>query len=78
MFGLVFGLTFGFATRQTSLVKLTELALTPCGWLAPCISCACWRTPPDRQVLRRAGAVYQFRHAALQDHLAAVYYQGRW
>jgi hypothetical protein len=25
----------------------------------------------DRQVLRQAGAVYQFRHAELQDHLAA-------
>src|SRR5215470_7217612 len=27
-------------------------------------------TAADRQVLRRAGAVYQFRHAALQDLLA--------
>jgi hypothetical protein len=26
----------------------------------------------DRQVLRQAGAVYQFRHAALQDLLADV------
>jgi hypothetical protein len=26
----------------------------------------------DRQLLRQAGAVYQFRHAALQDHLAAT------
>jgi hypothetical protein len=25
----------------------------------------------DRQVLRQAGAVYQFWHAELQDHLAA-------
>ena len=28
-------------------------------------------TALQRQVLRQAGAVYQFRHAALQDHLAA-------
>jgi hypothetical protein len=28
-------------------------------------------TSLDRQVLRQAGAVYQFRHAALQDLLAA-------
>ena len=27
----------------------------------------------SRQVLRQAGVVYQFRHAALQDHLAAKY-----
>ncbi|MGH7750771.1 MAG: hypothetical protein ACREQ5_39265, partial [Candidatus Dormibacteria bacterium] len=26
-----------------------------------------------RQVLRQAGAVYQFRHAELQDHLAKTY-----
>ena len=26
----------------------------------------------DRQLLRQAGTVYQFRHAALQDHLAAM------
>ncbi len=25
----------------------------------------------DRQVLRQVGPVYQFRHAELQDHLAA-------
>jgi WD40 repeat protein len=29
----------------------------------------------DREVLRRAGAVYQFRHADLQDHLARTYQQ---
>jgi len=29
----------------------------------------------DRQVLRQAGAVYQFRHAELQDHLAAIHRQ---
>jgi len=28
------------------------------------------QTALDRQVLRQAGAVYQFRHAALQDLLA--------
>jgi hypothetical protein len=29
----------------------------------------------NRQVLRQAGAVYQFRHAALQDRLAETYSQ---
>jgi hypothetical protein len=28
------------------------------------------QTALHKQVLRQAGAVYQFRHAALQDHLA--------
>ena len=30
-------------------------------------------TALQRQVLRQTGAVYQFRHAALQDRLAAEY-----
>jgi hypothetical protein len=30
----------------------------------------------DRQVLRQAGAVYQFRHADLQDRLADRYQAG--
>ena len=30
----------------------------------------------DRQVLRQAGAVYQFRHADLQDRLADRYEAG--
>ena len=29
----------------------------------------------DREVLRRAGSVYQFRHADLQDHLARTFQQ---
>lgn len=33
----------------------------------------------ERQVLRQTGALYQFRHAELQDHLAAVHHdRGRW
>jgi hypothetical protein len=30
----------------------------------------------DKQVLRQAGAVYQFRHAELQNHLASLYRSG--
>jgi hypothetical protein len=30
-------------------------------------------TALQRQVLRQAGAVYQFRHAALQDYLADLH-----
>jgi hypothetical protein len=31
----------------------------------------------ERGVLRRAGAVYQFRHAQLQEHLAHEYQKDR-
>jgi hypothetical protein len=74
MFGLGTGLTTWFLTAQVPLVKLTELVL------------ACQRSGRvhfqhlleealRRQVLRQAGAVYQFRHAALQDRLAETYSQ---
>jgi hypothetical protein len=79
--GLVFGLPTAFgiglaawlSAGQVPLVNLTEIAL---------------RRLPDRvhflplledalgrQVLRQAGTVYQFRHAALQTRLAASYAQ---
>ncbi len=72
--GLVFGLAFWFVAGQVPLVKLTELILIP-------------QRPGrvhflhlledafGRQVLRQAGALYQFRHAALQAHLAAMHRQ---
>jgi hypothetical protein len=54
-----------------TISKLTELILTCHGrgrWhLLPLLQDAC-----DRQILRRAGTVYQFRHATLQDRLAAM------
>jgi hypothetical protein len=59
------------ALGQVPLIKLTEVILG-------CHGHGRWRFLPlledarDRQILRQAGAVYQFRHAALQDRLAAT------
>lgn len=59
------------ALGQVPLVKLTEVILG-------CHGHGQWRflalleDARDRQILRQAGAVYQFRHAALQDRLAAT------
>lgn len=72
VFGVCAGLPVWMLTAQVPLVKLTELVL------------ACQRSGRvhflhlldealNRQVLRQAGAVYQFRHAALQDRLAETY-----
>jgi hypothetical protein len=51
-------------------MKLTELVLT-CQGRAHFLHLL--EDALDRQVLRQAGAVYQFRHAALQDHFAAMH-----
>jgi hypothetical protein len=69
--GLTAALTAWLAFGQAPLVKLTELILTCRGhgrWhLLPLLEDAC-----DRQLLRQAGTVYQFRHATLQDRLATM------
>ena len=72
--GLVNGLVGGFRAGAASSLLFTELAL----WLRgrrlrfmPLLESAL-----DRQVLRQAGAVYQFRHADLQDRLADRYEAG--
>jgi hypothetical protein len=69
--GLMGGLMSGFRAGAASSLLFTELAL----WLRgrrvrfmPLLESAL-----DRQVLRQAGAVYQFRHADLQDRLAERY-----
>jgi hypothetical protein len=66
--GLVSGLGLGFGDAAVAEVFLAEVVLAAGGrrvrfmWLL--------QTASDRQVLRQAGAVYQFRHADLQDRLA--------
>jgi hypothetical protein len=75
-FGLAGMLTASLAFGQVPLVKLTELILT-CRWqdrvrFRQLLEDAC-----DRQVLRQAGTVYQFRHAMLQDRLATRYSPAR-
>ena len=69
--GLAFGAGFGLRVGATRTVGL---ALFEVIWVhgqrrAPFM--ATLETAAARQVLRRAGAVYQFRHAALQDLLAS-------
>ncbi len=60
-----------FAFGQVALVKLTELILVGRGrgrWHFLHLL----EDARDRQILRQAGTVYQFRHATLQDRLAAM------
>jgi hypothetical protein len=66
------GLASGLRFKQVALVKLTEftLGLTGQGHVH------FLRILEDARhlgVLRQAGAVYQFRHAELQDHLAKIH-----
>lgn len=71
--GLAFGLMSGLMSGSARMVGLTQciLAITGAGRVN------LMRVLEDahqRQVLRQAGAVYQFRHAELQEHLAKVHY----
>jgi hypothetical protein len=72
--GFVVGLVVGLSGGASSSLLFTEIALWLRGqWVRfmPLIESAL-----DRQVLRQAGAVYQFRHADLQDRLAERYQAG--
>jgi transcriptional regulator with XRE-family HTH domain len=87
-FGLVYGLSYGLVLGLA--ISLGAASLTAWGtwmvfarvWL-PVNGRLPWSLPEfledayRRGVLRRAGAVYQFRHARLQDHLTQVYRAGR-
>jgi hypothetical protein len=70
-FGLAVGLAVGLAGGASSYIQLTEMVLL-CRRQRPPRYMQLLEVALDRQVLRRAGAVYQFRHAELQDHLAAA------
>jgi hypothetical protein len=80
VFGLFYGLSaclmfgsFGaLAAGQVLLVKLTEFTLT-CEGRGRVDFLRLLQGASERQVLRQAGAVYQFRHTALQTHLAGMY-----
>jgi hypothetical protein len=72
--GLVVGLVVGLSGGASASLLFTEIAL----WLRgrrvrfmPLLE-----TALARQILRQAGAVYQFRHADLQDRLAYRYEVG--
>jgi hypothetical protein len=73
-FGLVGGLVGGLAGGSAAWLRLAEVVLAfrrqgRVRFMRVCEDAL------DRQVLRQAGAVYQFRHAELQDHLAAIHRQ---
>jgi hypothetical protein len=78
LFGVMVGLAVGLAVAlvgdAASLLFFTELALFMRA--RPVRFMLLLETPLDRQVLRQAGAVYQFRHADLQDRLAERYEAG--
>ena len=61
-------------TAQVPSVKLTELVLACQGKGGPGFLLLL-EEALGRQVLRQAGAVYQFRHAVLQDRLARMFTQ---
>jgi hypothetical protein len=65
--------TAWFAGGQVPLVKLTELILIPERGRVHLLQLL--EDALSRQVLRQAGALYQFRHAALQARLAALHSQ---
>jgi hypothetical protein len=78
--GLAGGLAFGFTvwlafvlSGGSMKVSLTELilAITAAGQVK---FIRMLEDAHHRQVLRQAGAVYQFRHAELQDHLAKIHH----
>lgn len=71
VFGVCAGLPVWLLAAQVPLVKLAELVLA-CQRRGQVHFLPLLEDTLDKQVLRQAGAVYQFRHAALQERLAAT------
>jgi hypothetical protein len=74
MFGVVNGLVSGLRAGAAPSLLFAELALLQRGRRMRFM--ALLESALDKQVLRQAGAVYQFRHAELQDRLADRYKAG--
>ena len=70
-YGFAFGLAAGLGTGQVPRVKFTEFVVT-CRRQDRVRFLRLLEDASTRQVLRQAGVVYQFRHAALQDRLATM------
>jgi hypothetical protein len=84
VYGLSYGLVLGLATclAVTSLTAWGTWMVFARVWLPlngrlPLAPAEFLQDAYRRGVLRRAGAVYQFRHARLQDHLKQVYRSAR-
>lgn len=69
--GLAIGLLFGLMCASIT-VSLAELILATTG-AGRVKFIRVLEDAYHRQVLRQVGAVYQFRHAELQDHLAEIH-----
>jgi hypothetical protein len=72
--GPVFALRGGLRDGAWPGLLFTQLALLLLRW-RPMRFMSLLETARERQVLRQAGAVYQFRHADLQDRLTDRYRQ---
>jgi hypothetical protein len=75
---LLVGIPFGLAIwldGESSNLSLTEFILTTTG-AGRVKFIRLLKDAHYRQVLRQTGAVYQFRHAELQDHLAKIHDRG--
>ena len=68
--GLMFGLLFGLAYPETWRASLAFIQLAV-RWHTPVRLMRFLEDARERDVLRTVGPVYQFRHARLQDRLAA-------
>jgi hypothetical protein len=68
---LTVGFLAGLARGQFSMLWVAELVLA-CNGRGRVNFRLLLEDALDRQLLRQAGTVYQFRHAALQDHLAGI------
>ena len=69
-FGLVVGLVVGLTSSQTWWTTLAWLQLQRSANVPAVRLMAFLEDARRLDVLRTVGAVYQFRHASLQDHLA--------
>ncbi|GAB2813745.1 hypothetical protein GCM10027073_52530 [Streptomyces chlorus] len=71
--GLAYGLSFTAWGQWVALARIWLPLTGKLPWrLIAFLDDAC-----ERDVLRQTGAVYQFRHAQLQDHLTQVFLAGR-
>ena len=75
LIGSLFGIVGMFRDSAAPILLCTELACLLRG--RPVRFLHLLEEARERQILRQAGAVYQFRHADLQDRLANQYHHSR-
>ncbi len=66
-----FGIFIGFGSGTVPLLKCAEIILV-CRGLGRVDFQRLFTEANNRQLLRQAGAIYQFRHQVIQDYLAAI------